>query len=374
MTDEPPDPPSPSAEPPAEPPTDAPVGPIGILDEPSRRSRRRPTRRGRVLLVLGILLLPIVVAVGWFWWQLDPPGDAGRRVVVTIPRGDGVSAIADRLAGKGVIGSAFAFSVYARVGGHDRFQAGEYALREDLGVRDAVAALERGPRQRYRTLALPPGLTFAQIAARIGALPGLSAERATTLATQGTVRSRYEPAGVNSLEGLTWPETYEIADHEDEASVLRTIVTTFDARATRLGLARAADPYRTVIVASLIQREAGVDVDRPLIAGVVENRLRNGMPLQIDATVVYARGGGDAPLTDADFARVSPYNTYRVAGLPPTPISTVTAASLTAALHPASVPYLYYVLTDASGKHAFATTFAEHEANIADSRRRGIIK
>ena len=97
------------------------------------------------------------------------------------------------------------------------------------------------------------------------------------------------------------------------------------------------------------------------------------MPLQIDATVVYARGGGTAPLTDADFARDSPYNTYKVAGLPPTPISTVTEASLRAALAPANVPYKYYVLTDKSGKHAFAVTFAEHEANIADARRRGVL-
>ena len=128
-----------------------------------------------------------------------------------------------------------------------------------------------------------------------------------------------------------------------------------------------------MIVASLIQREAGVDEDRPLIAAVIENRLRDGMPLQIDASVVYARGGGARPLTDADFTRESPYNTYIVKGLPPTPISTVTGPSLTAALHPASVPYLYYVLTDTSGKHTFAVTYAEHEANIADARRRGVI-
>jgi UPF0755 protein len=129
-----------------------------------------------------------------------------------------------------------------------------------------------------------------------------------------------------------------------------------------------------VIVASLIQREAGVDEDRPLIAAVIENRLRQNMPLQIDATVLYARGGGTGPLTDADFARVSPYNTYKVQGLPPTPISTVGAASLRAALAPANVPYLYYVLTDTNGKHAFATTYAQHQANIADARRRRVIK
>jgi UPF0755 protein len=358
---------------------DAPTEAIGVLADPpagsrrARRARRRPSRRGRVLLVLAVLALPFVVAAVWFWWQLDPPGGTGRPVAVTIPSGSGVSDIGDRLAAKGVIGSSLAFGVYARVSGSESFQAGTYTMREDLGVRAAVDALERGPQQHYTTLALPPGLTFAEIAQRIGALPGRSAERATALATSGQVRSRYEPAGTNSLEGLTWPDSYEIEDHETEADILRTIVGAFDRQATGLGLASAPDPYRTVTVASLIQREAGVDADRPLIAAVVDNRLAAGMPLQIDATVVYARGGAAGPLTDADFARVSPYNTYTVKGLPPTPISTVSAASLTAALHPASVPYLYYVLTDKNGKHAFATTFAQHQANIADARRRGVI-
>jgi len=354
------------------------VSPIGVLAAPAggsqRRTRRSHRRTGRILLVLGVLLLPFVAIAGWLWYQIDPPGTPGRVVVVTIPAGEGVSAIGDRLEARGVIGSAFAFGIYTRVAGHQRFQAGEYRLRRDSGVRAAVAALERGPRQHYVSLALPPGLTFTEISERIGALPGRSAERVRQIAAAGSVRSRFAPSGVTSLEGLTWPDTYAISDHDDETQILTRIVRAFDDHATRLGLAQASDPYHAVIVASLIQREAGIDEDRPKIAAVVENRLRLGMPLQIDATVVYARGGGRAPLTSADFNVVSPYNTYKVTGLPPTPISTVTAASLTAALHPADVPYLYYVLTDASGRHAFAVTFAEHQRNIADSRRRGVIK
>ncbi len=339
----------------------------------SRRRRRAPRRWGRILLVLGLLGLPFLVAIGWFWYQVDPPGDPGRTVDVLIPNGAGVGTIGDRLEARGVVGSALAFRLYARLSGSDTFQAGSYRLRRDLGASAAVDALERGPRLTYRKLALPPGLRFDEIAHRIGALPGLSADRVVGLASSGAVRSAFEPAGVDSLEGLTWPDTYYVERHEDERRVLETIVTAFDDHARKLGLDAVADPYRAVIVASLIQREAGVDEDRPLIAAVVENRLRDNMPLQIDASVVYARGGGSRPLTDADFALRSPYNTYVVAGLPPTPISTVTAPSLTAALHPASVPYLYYVLTDKRGKHAFAETYAQHEANIADARRRGVI-
>lgn len=355
-------------------PEPAPIGVLGGGSRRDRRTRRPPKRWGRLLLVLGLLALPFVVIVGWFWYQLDPIGDPGAPVAVTIPKGAGVGGIGDRLEERGVIGSSLAFSVYARISGSQRFQAGRYRLRRDLGVRSAIDVLQRGPSQHYTTLALPPGLTFAEVAARIGALPGRNATRVTALATSGRVRSKFEPAGTNSLEGLTWPDSYAIEDHETEADILRTIVGTFDRRATAAGLPASSDPYRTVIVASLIQREAGVDDDRPLIAAVVENRLKKDMPLQIDATVLYARGGGTGPLTDADFARVSPYNTYKVNGLPPTPISTVGLASLTAALHPADVPYLYYVLTDTNGKHAFATTYAQHQANIADARRRGVIK
>ena len=207
----------------------------------------------------------------------------------------------------------------------------------------------------------------------MGQLPGHSAQGFSAAAATGTVRSKFQPATVQSLEGLTWPDTYLVADTESDTDVLRTLVRAFDRHGEAVGLGKAADPYRAVIVASLIQREAGVDEDRPLIAAVIENRLRDQMPLQIDATVVFARGGGTAPLTNADFARDSPYNTYRVAGLPPTPISTVTEASLRAALAPANVAYKYYVLTDKSGKHAFAVTFADHQANIADARRRGVL-
>lgn len=349
---------------------------ISVLGSATRRgrsARRASRRRGRVLLVLFLLALPFIAAAGWFWYQVDPPGSAGRVVSVAIPRGAGVSTIADRLEARGVIGSALAFRIYAKISGAPSIQAGEYRLHQDLGARGAIEALTRGPRQHYVKLALPPGLTFDEIATRVGHLPGRSADRFRAVAASGTVRSKFQPATVQSLEGLTWPDTYFVSSADDEQAILRTIVQAFDRHGDSIGLGQSPDPYRVVVIASLIQREAGVDVDRPLISAVVENRLRDGMPLQIDATVVYARGGGAAPLTDDDFQRTSPYNTYLVVGLPPTPISTVTEPSLRAALHPADVPYKYYVLTDKNGKHAFAVTFAEHEQNIADARRRGVL-
>ncbi|MGZ6977631.1 MAG: endolytic transglycosylase MltG [Acidimicrobiia bacterium] len=343
---------------------------------PPSRGRSRSKRRRRWLVVtilLAILILPVLVFGAWFWYQTDPPGGPGAKVQVEVRPGWGVARIADELTRRKVIGSSIAFQLYVKVSGAGPFQAGSYQLRKHMGSSPAADVLERSPTLTYRKLALIPGLTLDMIADRVGRIPGLSRERFLEVARSNTIRSKFEPANVTSLEGLTWPDTYYVSKADTEETLLKTLVTQFDDQATKAGLATSADPYRTVIVASLIQTEAKLDVDRPLIAAVVENRLRDGMPLQIDATLLYARGSRDGPITDADVQRDSPYNTYRNTGLPPTPISTVTRTSIEAALHPADVHYKFYVLINANGKHAFATTFEEHQRNVAEARRKGLI-
>ncbi|MBV8952302.1 MAG: endolytic transglycosylase MltG [Actinobacteria bacterium] len=347
-------------------------------DVPSRapaRTRRRPRRGVLVASGLAVLVAPFLIAGAWFWWQLDPPGARGGAVTVSIPAGTGVSGIGDRLHSAGVIGSSLAFKVYVGVSGGGPYRSGQYKLRRNMGVRAAAGALQKGP--SILKLALPPGLTLDQIAARVGALPGLSADRFLALARSGTVRSKYEPPGVTTVEGLTWPDTYVVDRGESEARILRLLVGAFDENADRIGLsntgALGVSPYQALVVASMIQAEARLDVDRPLIAAVVYNRLHDGMPLQIDATVKYARGGGDAPLTSDNFALDSPYNTYKVKGLPPTPIMTSAEVSIRAALAPANAPFLYYVVIDPSGKHAFSVTYAQHLQNVAEARRKGLL-
>jgi UPF0755 protein len=338
-----------------------------------RRTSRRPRRWVWIAVAAAIILVPLLVVGGWYWYQTYPPGDPGRRVEVQIRDGWGVGQIADELEARNVIGSALAFRLYTRINGSGPFQAGTYPMREDMGSADAAATLERPAALTYRRLALIPGLTLDMIADRVGKLPGMSRDRFLQLAQLGTIRSRFQPAGVSSLEGLTWPDTYYVSKADTEESLLRTLVQHFDKEATKAGLATSPDPYRTLIIASLIQTEAKLDEDRPLISAVVENRLRDGMPLQIDATLLYARGTREGPITQADYDRASPYNTYRNTGLPPTPISTVTATSIDAALHPANVPYEFYVLIDKNGKHKFATTYAEHQRNVAEARRKGLL-
>lgn len=345
-----------------------------------RRGRSR-SRRGRVFVVLALLtavfVLPVVVAVGWYWLQVHPTGSPGAEKIVEVRPGWGVTQIGNELERQDIIGSTLAFRLYLGIDGNATFSAGTYTLRQGSGIADAVAVLRKGPTVVYGKLALPPGLTIDEIATRVGQLPGRSRDKFLALAKSGTVRSQFQPAGVNSLEGLTWPDTYFVTDSEDELAILRRIVQTFDERATELGLPGDAPPgitpYQTIIVASLIQTEAKLDEDRALIASVIYNRLRDNMLLQIDATLLYSRGNKTDPIRNSDKQIDSPYNTYKVKGLPPTPISTVSKASLQAAMNPATTAYKYYVLADANGRHAFGVTLEDHERNVAAARKKGLL-
>ena len=224
-------------------------------------------------------------------------------------------------------------------------------------------------------LLLRPGLTLTGIAATVAALPGHTQASFLAAANSGQIRSAYEPATTTSLEGLLFPDTYFVFPTESDASILRRLVNRFDQIGDQIGLSgtTAVTPYQTVIVASLIEQEVKVPTDAPLVAAVIYNRLRLGMPLQIDATLCYVKGGCPPVPTNADKQRVSPYNTYKVTGLPPTPIASVTMASLQAAMQPANVPYLYYVISDASGKLAFSTTLAQQNHNIALAHAKGLL-
>jgi UPF0755 protein len=338
------------------------------------------SRRQRTWIVLfGLVVVPLVtltIAVGWFAWQLNPPGGSGSAVEVQIARGCGIPCIGDELSHRGVIGPSWVFNVYSRLHGDSNFKAGTYELKKNMGVSSAVKTLKAGPHIAYIQLTIPPGFWLKQISARVGKLPGLNVDSFTEATQNNAVRSAFEPPNLNNLEGLLWPDTYNISAEEDEILVLSTLVQQFDKRAVQLGLANANvqgyAAYDIIKIASLVEAEAKIDADRPLIASVIYNRLAQGMPLQIDATLIYARGNPKVrTLSDKDKLINSPYNTYAHTGLPPTPIAAVSAASLKAALAPATSPYLYYVVIDKKGDTAFATTLEQQNANIALAKRNG---
>jgi UPF0755 protein len=353
-----------------------------LLDAPEAPEADR-THRRRVWAIVSLLVaMPLVlVAIGtiWFWWQLDPPGGPGATVQVRVDDGWSVTRIGNELADRDVIGSSTVWNIYTRMKDRKDFQAGTYTLRRNMGVRPAVERMERGPTLDYGKLAVPPGLWAQEVAARVGEqLPGRSADDFLAAMKSGAKRSKYQPRGVTSLEGMLWPDTYRIADTDDEIDVLGTMVSEFEKNADALGLEHATTyghtPYQILTVASLIQAEAKVDSDRPLIASVIYNRLARNMPLQIDATVLYASGDPTKQtITRADLAKASPYNTYKVLGLPPTPINSPTATSIQAAIHPAQTDFLYYVVKDKAGHHAFATNYDDHLKNVEYARQHGLL-
>jgi UPF0755 protein len=218
----------------------------------------------------------------------------------------------------------------------------------------------------------------ADVGEIVAAVPGFDAASFTAEVESGVVRSLFQPQDVTSLEGLLFPDTYRIDENEDEQAVLARMVSTLDQVATELGYAEAAarvgrEPYEVLIVASLVEAEARTDADRPKIARVIYNRLAQGMTLGIDATVYYAlqRRGGN--LTRTDLAVDSPYNTRVNPGLPPTPIGLPGRASLEAAINPERGPWIYYVLADEAGNHAFSESDAQFQRDVAAARRNGLI-
>ncbi len=350
--------------------------------ERSDALERKRRRRRRVLVPL-VFLTPLVLLVAgvyaWYRVQLDPPGSPGAAITVTIPAGSGVRDIGKVLSREKVIDSSFAFDAYVRIDHHGPFDAGEYHLKKHLGIQAAVDVLEKGPVITYVTLRIPPGLWITDVAKQVQKqMPGLSAAKFMEVAGSGAVRSKYEPASVHSLEGLLFPDTYRFTKSDREIDVIRTLVNRFDSVATKDGLDRVhvgtLTPYQVVVVASMVQEESGTDHDRPLIASVIDNRLKINMPLQIDATVLYALQIRKASNTAADRANPSPYNTYVHEGLPPTPIGALAEKSLLAALHPASTTYLYFVVAGRDGHSAFATTLAGHNENVAAARALGLLE
>lgn len=348
------------------------------MREPGGRRGRRIAVGLVMLVVLG--LLGAGAAFVYVRDQVDPSGPAGAEVEVDVPMGSSTQRIAAILEEEGVVDNARNFRLYVRVKDAGPFQAGSYTLRQNSAFDDVIAALEKGPELTFQRLTVPEGLTVGQVAELVGRMPGRSAEKFLEVARSGTVRSRYQPPGSDNLEGLLFPETYNFEPKDDEKAIIERMVTTFDEVAGQIGLDAVGegglvDPYEAVVVASLVEREVRLPEERSKVARVIYNRLEKDMLLQIDATVIYAQGRtGERGLRVLfkDLEVDSPYNTYKQPGLPPAPIASPGRAALEAAVSPEDGPWLYYVVVDASGRQAFATTLAEHNRNIQAAADAGV--
>jgi UPF0755 protein len=340
------------------------------------------------LTVLGALVLVGVVtlAVGGFWLsgQLNPSGP-NDPVPFAIPAGATTAEVSTLLAESGVVANAGVFSLYVRIKGAKPFEAGVYdGLTTNQAAGSVLAVLRDGPAPpAVVRVAVPEGLWLDEIGDRVLAvLPEM--ERRAWDEALDTVRSVYQPEGA-TLEGLLFPATYEVAlnDRTNATKLVQQMVDTFEVVATELGLADATatvrsatglelTPYEVITVASMVEAETRVDAERPKVARVIYNRLIEGMRLDIDATVLYAIGRRTDALTVTDLDTVSPWNTRRSAGIPPSPIAAPGRSALAAALAPADGNWLYYVLVDPAGDHFFTNDYNEFLAVAEDSRQRGV--
>lgn len=353
---------------------------------------RGPAKRLVVVLVASVLLLG---AAGWWVVHaLNPAGEPGVAINFTVNEGDTLSSVASRLDDAGIIGNATLFRWYASTKSDVQLVPGYYALKPKDNAGSIIEALSTPPAQTFLSVTFPEGMTMAQMAGRLAEkMTFLQAQDFIAAATDGSVVSELSPKGSTSLEGLLFPDTYQISGDDNEARVVGRLASMMQRVARQVDLAAGAKargytPYEILVIASMVEREAKVPADRAKIAQVIYNRLAKKMKLEIDASVKY---GQDPAMSWTDMkATDTPYNTYINAGLPPTPIANPGKASIQAALAPFGAPpagdeacvglvagtkceYLYYVLADSSGRHAFATTYDQHLVNIEKARVAGVL-
>lgn len=318
----------------------------------------------RLAGIAALVVAVTLVMAGALWIYVkqhyEAPGPLAEEAVVIVPRGAGLAAIADDLAAAGVIDDANTFRLGVRLFADARaLQAGEYAFPPGSSMQQAAELIASGQTVVHR-LTVPEGLTSVEVVALLEAAETLTGE-----------------IGEVPADGSLLPETYHFHRGDSRASVLQRMQEEMQDALAALWPQRAENlplntPEEAVVLASIIEKETGVDGERALVAGVFVNRLNKGMPLQSDPTVVYGITEGKAPLgrslTRKDLAAPTAYNTYQIAGLPPGPIANPGRAALEAALQPAQTPYLYFVAAG-DGGHAFARTLAEHNANVAKWRK-----
>jgi UPF0755 protein len=331
------------------------------------RSLRRRRRRG-LAIVLALLLILFGAAAAGFSYYRWCEGSSGAKqpVTLTVPRGASGGDVVSMLHSDGVIRCGLVSRIVLRTKG-ETFQAGTYHLTTNMGLNDALDALANGPAAPPSIrLTIPPGWTLTEIAARVQATLHLPASRFLAAADgAGFSLPPYLPAGTKSLEGYLFPNTYRFPEHGNtDASVITKLLDEFKREAAGLPWRNAAKlgvtDYQIVTIASMIEKETGYAPDRAKIAAVIYNRLKIGMALQIDATLLYDDPTpGDNTLSASDLLSNSRYNTRNHKGLPPTPIASPGLASLRAALEPANVNYLYYVKCGTKGHSAFAASNSE---------------
>ena len=368
---------------------------------------RRPDSR-TVLIALAVVM-SVVLSVGatgmWYLRQINPPDLAtnGKPVATnfTVNLNDSLISVSARLENEGFIVNAGVFRWYVQRKGGIDLQPGYFALIKHEHIGNIMKKLNKSPSITFTKVTFPEGYTVTQIAKRIeDKTTRITARNFFDAMNNPLLGSEYFPTNTDflvgvpfRLEGLLFPDTYQVSGDETATSVVDRMLRLMERVGNQEGLPDSQNkvgksPYEVLIIASIIEREAKLEIDRGKISRVIYNRLERGMPLQIDATLYYNSADG-ASFTDLK-AVDSPYNSYLHTGLPPTPIASPGRASIRAALNPSPNPdlsdkicigikkssnceYLYYVLSDANGGHTFAATEQDHALNVEVSRVAGFL-
>lgn len=325
-----------------------------------RRSRRS---RSQVVVFLNLLMsltvLAVIVGAGLVWYgkrEFEKPGPLAADATFQVKANSGLTAISSDLEAVGLVSDARVFELGVRANGKDgKLKAGEYAIKAGASMRQIMDVLASGKSIMY-SITVPEGWTVTQALARIAADPVLAGDMPPP-----------------PPEGSLVADTILFARGMTRAGIVEKMTSDQKKLVEKIWAARKPDlPVKTVeefvTLASIVEKETGIAAERPRVASVFVNRLRKGMKLQSDPTIIYGLFGGagkpaDRPIYQSDIAKETPYNTYVIPGLPPTPIANPGKAALEAVANPAETDDLYFV-ADGSGGHAFASTLEEHNANV----------
>ena len=324
-----------------------------------------------VLLILAAVLIIGGAGAVWLLLGTEKPykGYEAAEQFVEVPAGAGPAAIGRRLAQAGVVRDELSFRVaLARSGQARRLQAGEYRFDRPMSAREVVDKIASGD-VFLRPITFPEGLTIQQMSQIYARDAGGQAAEFVRAARNASLIQDIDAAATD-LEGYLFPNTYTLPRKATAEQLVERMVTAFRDSLSQEVVNRAAERglnvRQLVTLASLVEKETAKPEERPVVAAVYSNRLKIGMGMQCDPTVIYAlerAGRYTGNLTREDLRFDSPYNTYRYAGLPPGPIAAPGRASIEAAASPADVPYIYFVSRN-DGSHVFATTLDEHNRNV----------
>lgn len=345
--------------------------------------------------LLGLIFVLVLGAGGWFAWAVMTPVEPAPQTIVLLHPGYSTHRIAAELKRAGVIRNAEAFVLWHYIDHRRSLKAGEYLFEKPASIIDVQRRLRRGD-VYFHTVVVPEGYTMFDIAAAIQAAGLGPAEEFVKAEQSDTYLISDIAPNAHSLEGYLFPDTYEFTRLMSMDEMAGAMVRQFRQVAAQIGLIQgpalivahdaqivaadassvnSSDPpnqlERTVIMASIVEKETAVPEERPLVASVYYNRLDKHIALDADPSIIYAEllaGTYQGALHHADMKFDSPYNTYRNVGLPPGPIGNPGRSSLEAAMHPSQTDY-YYFVADAQGHHRFARTLEEHDKNVAAYRK-----